>query len=85
VRIKSVVLENHRNLSVLRCYVVNKTGTDEKFTLGNLLKTCDHTKSGGFTATRRTYKNEKFAVLDLKVEVGYSGYAARILFVNMSE
>ena len=83
MRIKSVVLENHRDLSILRSYVVNELVADEELTLGDLLKTCYHSKSGGLTATGRTYEYEKLLVLDFKIEVRNSGNAAGVLLIDV--
>ncbi len=83
MRIKSVVLENHRDLSILRSYVVYELVADEKLTLGDLLKSCYHTKSGGLTATGRTYEYEKLLVFDLKIEVRNSRNAAAILLIDV--
>ena len=69
VRIQSVVLEHHRDLSVLRSYIVNERIADKKLTLGDLLQTCDHTQRGGLTTTGRSYENKKLLILDLKAEV----------------
>ena len=85
MRIQSVVLEHHRDLSVLRCYIIDQTVADEELTLGDLLQACDHTQGGGLTTTGRTYEHDKFLVLDLQVEVGYGGYATRIFLINVSE
>ena len=83
MRIKSVVLENHRDLSILRSYVVNELVADKEFTLGDLLKTCNHSKSSGLTATGRTYEYEKLLVLDFKIEVRNSGNAAGVLLIDV--
>ena len=85
MRIQSVVLENHCNISVLRSNVVYKTCADEQLALGNFLKTRDHTKGGGLTASGRTYKNDKFLVLDVYVDVGYCHNAAGVALVYASE
>ena len=83
VRIKSVVLENHRDITVLRCYVVYESVADEELTFGDLLKTCDHTKSCGLTASGRANEDKELFVLDIEAEVGYSGNAAGIFLVDM--
>jgi hypothetical protein len=41
--IQSVVLEYHRNISVLRLYIVHNLITDPKFTGSNFLKSGNHT------------------------------------------
>ena len=85
MRIQSVVLEHHCDLSVLRSYVVDQLVADEKLTLGDLLQTCDHTESCGLTASGRTYEHQEFLILNLKVKVGNGGNATRIFFINVSE
>ena len=85
VRIQSVVLEYHCNISVLRSDVVYQTVADVQFALRNFFQTSDHTQGGGLTTTGRTYQNDKFLVLDLQIYVLYSNYIARILFINMSK
>jgi hypothetical protein len=85
VGVKSVVLEYHRDVTVLRSNVVNELVTDEEFAFGDFFKTCDHTESGGLTATGRTYENKEFLVLDFKAEVRYSGNAAGIFLVDVLE
>ena len=85
VRVQSVVLEHHRDISVLRSDVVDELVSDEELALGDLLKTSDHTKSGGLSAAGRTDENDELLILDLKAEVRNGGNSARILFINMSE
>ena len=51
MRIKRIVLENHRYIAILRSNVVNKLVTDVDFTVGNFLKTCYHSQGSGLTAT----------------------------------
>ena len=78
--IKRVVLEYHRDISVLRRNVVNESVADVELALGNIFKTCDHTESSGFTAAGGTYENDKFLVLDFQVEILYGSYVAVIDF-----
>ena len=85
MRIQSVVLEHHRDIAILRSNVVDQTVTDEKLTLGDLLKACNHTQSRGLTATGRTNEYQEFLVLDFKAEIGYGGNAAGVLLVNVLE
>ena len=80
MRIQSIVLENHGDISVLRSDIVNQSVAYVQLAVGDFLKTCDHTKSSGFSAAGRTYKYNKFLVLYFQAEVGYRNYAAGILF-----
>jgi len=83
VRIKSVVLEHHRNVAVLRCDIVYEAVADEKLTVGDFLKSRDHTEGRCLTASGRTDKNQKLLILYLKAEVGYCSNSARIFLINV--
>ena len=83
MRIQSVVLEHHRDIAVLRSYVVYELVADEELALGDFLKSRDHTKGGGFTATGRSDENDELLVLDFKAEVRYGGNAAGIFLIDM--
>jgi hypothetical protein len=85
MRIQSVVLEYHRDISVLGSDVVAELVADVQLALGDILKTRDHTQGSGLTATRGTDQNDKFLIFDLEVKVGYGDYAAVIDFVNVSQ
>ena len=50
MRIQSIVLENHCNVTILRLDIVHDFVTDLQCTIGNFLKACNHTKCCGFTA-----------------------------------
>ena len=84
MRIQCVVLEHHRDLTILRSHVVNEAVADEQFAFADLLQTRDHTERRGFAATGRSDEHEKLLVLDFQIEVGNSGNAARILLINVS-
>ena len=83
--VQSVVLEYHRDISVLRSNVVNETVADEHFALGDLLKTCNHTESCGLTAAGRAYEYDELLVLDIHCEIGNGNNAAGIALVYASE
>ena len=85
VRIQSVVLEYHCDISVLRSDVVYQAVADVQLTFGNFFQTSDHTQGRRLTASRRSYQNDEFLILDFQVNVLYSDYIARILFINMSK
>jgi len=78
VRIKGVVLEYHRDIPVLGRNVVHFLAVNEELAFGDVLKTGDHTECGGFTAARRSYKNDKFLVFNHDVGVVYGADAAVI-------
>ena len=83
MRIKSIVLENHCNISVLGSDVVNETIADVKFAFCDFFQTCNHTESCGLTATGRTNHDDEFLILDFKIEVMYGCYTAGISLVNV--
>ena len=82
VGIERVVLEYHRDVSVLGNNVVYELAVDVKFTAGDFFQTCDHTKRRRFTATGRTYQYDEFLVSDVQSEVEHCLYTGRVYFVN---
>ena len=85
MRIQSVVLEHHGDLTILGCHIVDQLVADEQLALGDFLQTGDHTQCRGLTATGRTDQNQKFLVLDLQVKVGHGGDAAGVLLINVTK
>jgi hypothetical protein len=83
VGVQSVVLEHHRDIAILRSYVVYQSVADEELALGDLFQTCDHTQGSGLTATGRTYEDQEFLILDFQTEIGHGGNAAGIFLVNV--
>ena len=69
MRIQSVVLEYHRDISVLRLNVVYNSVANLQFAGRNVLKTCDHTKCCRLTTTRRSYEDDELFVSNLKIEI----------------
>ena len=69
MRIQSVVLEYHCDISVLRLYIVNHSVTDLQFTGRNIFQTSDHTQRGGLTTAGGSYEDDEFFISDLEVEV----------------
>ena len=85
VRIQRVVLENHRDIAVLRRNVVDQTVADVQLTFGNLFKTRDHAQRRGLTAAGRTDQNDKLLILDVQAEIGNSRNVAGIDLVDVVE
>ena len=85
VGIKSVVLEHHGDVAVLRSNIVYQTVAYVKLAFRDLFESGDHTKGGGLTAARRADQYQKFLVLDFEVEIRNGSNAAGIFFVNSSE
>ena len=61
--------QGHRNISVTRLKVVNNHTVNLNCTAGNILETCDHTKSSRLTTSGGTYENDKFLISDIKIEI----------------
>ena len=81
VRVKRVVLEDHRNITVAGLQVVDDNAVDLDRTLGDILKACDHTQSGGFTATGRADEDDKLLVGNIKVEILYGNGVLAVDFL----
>ena len=67
--IERIVLEHHCNVAVFGRHLVHKPVPNIYFTLCNGLKPCNHTQSGGLPTSRRTDQNNKFLILDLKIQI----------------
>ena len=78
MRIQSVVLEYHRDVSVLGLNVVHELAVDLEFTGRDIFQTCNHSQSGGLSASGRTYENDEFLISDFHVEILNSLVAVRI-------
>ena len=83
MRVQSIVLEHHRDVSVFRGHVVHSLVFDEQLAVGNLLQTCDHTQRRRFAAAGRTDEDDELFVLDLQTEIGNGRNSARISLVNV--
>ena len=83
VRIERVVLEDHRDIAILRRHVVHQTVADVQFAFRNLFKTRDHTERRGLAAAGRTDQNDELLVLDIQAEVGNSGHVAGVNLVDV--
>ena len=80
MRIQSVALEYHGDISVLGLHIVDDPVPDLQRTAGNFFQTCDHTQRGRFSASGGSDENDEFLVSDLKIEVLNSFKAVRISF-----
>jgi hypothetical protein len=69
VRIQSVVLEYHCDVSVLGLDVVHELAVDPELTGRDIFQTCDHSQSGGLSASGRAYENDKLFVSNFHVEI----------------
>jgi hypothetical protein len=69
MRIQSVVLEYHRDISVLGLNVIHELAVDLELTGRDVFQTCDHSQSGGLSASGRAYENDEFFIGDFHVEI----------------
>jgi len=85
MRIQSVVLEYHRDISVLWLNVIYQLAIDVELAGGDILQACDHTKSSGLTTAGRTYEDDKFLICDLQVKVLNSDKAVGVFLGYISK
>ena len=85
VRIERVVLEHHRNISVLGNDVVDELAVDIKFARRNLFETRDHTQRRGLTATGRSDEYDELFIPNIEAEVEHCLVSAGINFVDAFE
>ena len=72
VGVQSVVLENHGDVAILGCNVVDQAVADVQLAFGDLFQTGDHTKRGGLTTAGGTDQDDEFLVLDVHAELLHS-------------
>ena len=69
VRVERVVLEDHRDVALLRRQVVDDAAADRDRAVGDLLEPRDHAQRGRLAAARRADEDEELAVADVEREV----------------
>ncbi len=69
MRIQSVVLEYHRDVSVLRLHVIYNPVANLQFAGRDVLKTRDHTECSRLTTTRRSYEDDELFVSNLEIKI----------------
>ena len=79
MRIQSVVLEYHCDISVLRLDVIYSLAVDDQVTARDILETCNHSKGGRLTTAGWSDEDDEFLILDIEVEILNSDEAVRIL------
>ena len=72
--VQCVVLEHHGDVAVLGGDVIHEVSVDVEFSAGDFLQACDHAQRGGLSAAGRPNEDDKFLVLDVQVDIVYSGY-----------
>ena len=76
VRIESVVLEDHRDVAVLRRNIVDQPVVDVDLTLRHVLQPRDHPKQRRLPAPRWSHQHDELAILDGQTHVAHSDDAA---------
>src|SRR5690606_22855334 len=69
VRVEGVVLEDHRDVAVLRCPLVDHLAADLQLPRGDVLEAGDHPQRGRLAAARGADQDHELAVADLQVHV----------------
>ena len=69
VRVQRVVLEDHRDVAVLRRALVDDLVADAQLALGDVLEPGDHPQRRRLPAARRADEDHELAVGDVEVEV----------------
>jgi hypothetical protein len=69
VRVQSVVLEDHRDVTVLGRQVVDDVASDPDLSGRDFLETGHHAEGARLAAARRADEDDELAVTDLEVEV----------------
>src|SRR5690606_29520642 len=85
VRVQRVGLEDHRDVAVLRCPLVDTLAGDAQFTVGDVLETGDHVERGGFSAPGRADEDDELAVGDLEIHVADGLRSVRIFLRHLVE
>jgi hypothetical protein len=78
VRVERVVLEDHRDVAVLRRQPVHDVIADANRPLGDVLEPGDHPQRRGLAAAGRTDEDNELPVADLEVQPGDGLRAVRV-------
>src|SRR6185369_16202385 len=79
VRIERVTLKHHRQVAMLRGYIVNTFAVDQNIARGDRLETGKHSQSRSLAATGWTKQHDEFAVVDLQRQIVDDARAAKCL------
>ena len=81
--VQGIILENHGNITVFRGLSRDVLPVNDKLAGRNILQSGHHAQSRRLSAARRSHKNNKFAILDIKVKVKNRLNLIVIYFVEM--
>ena len=85
MRVERVVLEDHRDVTVLRREVVHDLASDANDAVADRLEPGHHAERARLTAARRADEDDELAVADLEVEVADRMRPVRIDLVQLLE
>src|SRR5699024_10280308 len=71
MRIECIVLEYHCDIPVFRLHIVHPFVIDVKIAVSNILESCNHAESRGFTAPRGPDEHDEFTIMYFQIEVVY--------------
>ena len=83
MRIQSIALEDHCDITILRLDIVHDLAVDLQRTGRDFLKPCNHTKRRRLSASGWSDEDDKFLVGDIKIKILHSLEPVRINLVDM--
>ena len=69
MRIQCIVLEDHRDIAVLRGNIIDQFPVNVEFAAGNFFETCHHTQGRRLSASGRSDQHDKLLIIDMEVKV----------------
>ena len=82
MRVQGIVLEDHRDIAILRRHVVDHPVADLDDAFGDLLKPSHHSQEGGLAAAGRTDEHHELAVVHIYRYVGYRPCLAAVYLAH---
>ena|SRR5437667_12447493 len=67
--IESIVLEDHRDIALLWCYIIHQSIADIEIALTHIFQPCYHTQASTLATTRRTDQYQELFVPDIKIDI----------------
>jgi hypothetical protein len=80
--IKSVILEDHRDIPIFGRNVVDKPTADTDLSLRDSLQSGNHAQQRRLSATRWANKNDELAIFDLDARRGDGAYVSGVNLGN---
>ena len=67
--VESIILEDHRDVTLLWCHIIHASIADIDVALTRLFQPCNHTQAGTLAAARWADQHQELFVLDIQVDV----------------